>query len=89
MKLFIGNLPFRFKDDDLLELFSEYNPTSYKVIVDRETGRSKGFGFVEFDSKDVGEEVIKSFNGKEIDNRALVVNEARPQENRPKRRQFN
>lgn len=82
MKLFIGNLPYNYTEEDLKSLFSEYSPVSCKVIFDRDTQRSKGFGFIELSSKEVGEEAIGALNGKEIEGRAIVVNEARPQEKR-------
>ena len=79
MKLYIGNLSYRMTDSDLEAAFAPFGAvSSAKIITDRETSRSKGFGFVEFDSKSEGEEAIESMNGKEIEGRALVVNEARP-----------
>lgn len=85
MKLFIANLPHAFSDEDLKSLFSEYSPISCKVIFDRDTNRSKGFGFVELESKESGQEAIDSLNGREVDGRAIVVKEAHPQEKRPRR----
>lgn len=79
--LYVGNLPFSTTDDDLREAFSAYGTvTRAQVISDRETGRSRGFGFVEMETG--GDEAIEGMNGKELDGRALTVNEARPRENR-------
>ncbi|MEI8301086.1 MAG: RNA-binding protein [Chlamydiota bacterium] len=84
MKLYVGNLPLNnFTESDLQNLFSTYSSViSCKLIFDRETNRSKGFGFVEFSSKDEAEQAIADLNTKEVGGRKLVVNEARPQEKR-------
>lgn len=83
MKLYVGNLSFNTSNQDLTELFSEIGTVeSANVIEDRETGRSRGFGFVEMASKEEGENAIAQLNGKEVDGRELKVNEAKPQENR-------
>jgi RNA recognition motif-containing protein len=83
MKLYVGNLAFQTTDDDLLELFSQAGSVeSAQVVMDRDTGRSRGFGFVEMASKSEGEAAIAQFNGAEINGRSLTVNEARPRENR-------
>lgn len=88
-KLFVGGLPFATTDEELSELFSAHGTVSYaKVITDRETGRSKGFGFVEFENDDEGKAAEKAMNGSEIGGRSITVNEARPREERP-RRDFN
>ena len=88
-KLFVGGLPFATTDEELSELFSAHGTVSYaKVITDRETGRSKGFGFVEFENDDEGKAAEKAMNGTEIGGRSITVNEARPREERP-RRDFN
>jgi cold-inducible RNA-binding protein len=81
-KLYIGNLSYHVNDESLLQLFSEkgYKPISAKVITDRETGRSRGFGFVELGAQDDAARAISEFNGMDMDGRALMVNEARPQE---------
>jgi RNA recognition motif-containing protein len=92
MKLYVGNLPLSYKESDLEDLFKEFTSViSCKLIIDRETGRSKGFGFVEFSSKDEAVKAISELNGKDADGRALVVNEARPQEKKDmgSRRPFN
>ncbi|MFM8330110.1 MAG: RNA recognition motif domain-containing protein [Candidatus Methylumidiphilus sp.] len=81
IKLYVGNLSYSVGDSDLQKLFTPYGAVgSAQVIKDRETGRSKGFGFVELGSNQEGQEAIKALNGKEVDGRALVVNEARPKE---------
>lgn len=78
-KLFVGSLPFRMSDDDLAELFKEYGTVeSARIIMDRETNRSRGFGFVEMSSDDEADAAIKGVNNTEVDGRTLVVNEARP-----------
>lgn len=83
MKLYVGNLSFNTTADDLTELFGGVGTVqSANVIEDRETGRSRGFGFVEMSSKEEGENAIEQFNGKEVDGRELKVNEAKPQESR-------
>lgn len=82
-QLFVGSLPFRMSDDELKELFAEFGEvSSAKIINDRETGRSRGFGFVEFESETEAQAAIKGMNGKDIDGRALTVNVARPREER-------
>lgn len=84
MKLYVGNLSYQMTDADLESTFAEFGQvSSAKVITDRETNRSRGFGFVEFGSKEEGNSAIEGLNGKEVSGRSLVVNEARP----PKPRQ--
>ena len=83
-KLYVGNLSYNIRDDELLQAFSQYgNVSSAKVMMDRETGRSKGFGFVEMSSEAEAQAAINGMNGQPIDGRAVVVNEARPREERP------
>ena len=83
MKLYVGNLPFSATEEDLSELFSQAGSVeSSRIITDRDTGRSRGFGFVEFASKTEGEDAINRFNGYQLGGRALTVNEAKPQEPR-------
>jgi len=82
-KLYVGNISFDTTNQDLIDLFSGSGTVqSANIIEDRETGRSRGFGFVEMSSKAEAEAAIASLNGKEIDGRALKVNEAKPQQNR-------
>jgi len=83
-KLYVGSLPYSITDESLLQLFSEkgYKPVSARVITDRDTGRSKGFGFVELGPEDDAARAIGEFNGMNVEGRALQVNEARPQESR-------
>jgi RNA recognition motif-containing protein len=83
MKLYVGNLSFNTSTQDLNELFGTVGTVeSANIIEDRETGRSRGFGFVEMSSKEEGQNAIAQLNGKEIDGRELKVNEAKPQESR-------
>ncbi len=83
VKLYVGNLPFSATDHDLEDLFSQAGPvTSASIITDRETGRSRGFAFVEMETQEVAEAAISQFNGYQLDGRAVVVNEARPKESR-------
>ena len=80
-KLYVGNLSFRVTSEELRQLFSQYgNVTSASVISDRDTGRSRGFGFVEM--ADGGEQAIEALNGQDLQGRALTVNEAKPREPR-------
>jgi RNA recognition motif-containing protein len=86
MKLYVGNLSFQTSSDDLQQLFAQAGTVeSASVVEDRETGRSRGFGFVEMSSKEEGEAAIAQFNGKEVNGRSLTVNEARPREDRGNR----
>lgn len=85
MNIYVGNLPYSVRDQDLMTLFSEHGTvSSAKVVIDRETDRSKGFGFVEMPSADEGTNAINKLNGFEFAGRALRVNEARPREERPR-----
>ncbi|HZM63841.1 MAG TPA: RNA-binding protein [Candidatus Saccharimonadales bacterium] len=85
-KLFVGSLSYQATDDDLKAAFDAVGQVvSAKVIMDRETGRSKGFGFVEMSTEEEAQAAVKQLNGKEIAGRAVVVNEARPQEPRERR----
>ena len=78
-KLYVGNLSYSLGDSELQQLFAPHgNVQSAQVIVDRDTGRSKGFGFVEMGSDQEAQTAIDALNGKEVDGRALTVNEARP-----------
>lgn len=83
MKLYVGNLAFQTTSDELQALFAQAGTVeSAAVVEDRETGRSRGFGFVEMATKEEGAAAIEQFNGKEVNGRALKVNEAKPRENR-------
>jgi RNA recognition motif-containing protein len=83
-KLYVGNLAYSIRDDDLQQAFSQFGTVaSAKVMMDRDTGRSKGFGFVEMGSDAEAQSAINGMNGQALDGRALVVNEARPREDRP------
>lgn len=89
VKLYIGNLAYSVTDASLGDLFSQFgNVLSAKVIMDKFTGKSKGFGFVEMDSSGSGQQAIEALNGKDFDGRSIVVNEARPQPPREPRRDF-
>ncbi len=80
-KLYVGNLSFGVTSDDLQEHFAQAGTVeSAKVVEDRDTGRSRGFGFVEMSSSDEAQAAIEQFNGQDLDGRSLVVNEARPRE---------
>jgi cold-inducible RNA-binding protein len=82
-KLYVGNLSYDTTDSDLQNLFGPHGTVqSAQVIMDRDTGRSKGFGFVEMDSGEQAQAAISALNGREVDGRALTVNEARPREER-------
>ena len=83
-KLYVGNLSYNIRDDDLHQAFAQYGTvSSAKVMMDRDTGRSKGFGFVEMGSDPEAQAAINGMNGQALDGRAIVVNEARPREERP------
>nr|WP_295076837.1 RNA-binding protein [uncultured Roseateles sp.] len=83
-KLYVGNLAYSVRDESLQEAFSQFGSvTSAKVMMDRDTGRSKGFGFVEMGSDAEAQTAINGMNGQDLDGRAIVVNEARPREERP------
>ncbi len=81
MNIYVGNLPFRMSDQDLSELFAEYGEVvSARIIKDRETGRSKGFGFVEMEDDNTANEAISSLDGAAVQGRNIRVNEARPRD---------
>jgi cold-inducible RNA-binding protein len=83
MKLYVGNLAFQTTGEDLQQLFSQAGTVeSASVVEDRETGRSRGFGFVEMSTKEEGQAAIQQFNGKDVSGRNLNVNEAKPREDR-------
>jgi len=86
-KLYVGGLSYDTTEDSLQTAFSEAGSVeSAKIITDRMSGRSKGFGFVEMSSEEEAKKAIEMWNGKEFEGRSLTVNEARPMENRPPRR---
>ena len=83
-KLYVGNLAYSVRDESLHQAFSQFGTvTSAKVMMDRDTGRSKGFGFVEMGSDAEAQSAINGMNGQPLEGRAVVVNEARPREERP------
>jgi cold-inducible RNA-binding protein len=83
LKLYVGNLAYGVTNTDLENMFTPHgNVQSAQIIMDRDTGRSKGFGFVEMSSNDEAQAAMNALNGKESDGRALTVNEARPREER-------
>jgi hypothetical protein len=85
-KLYVGNLPYSVRDSDLEQAFSQFGAvTSAKVMMERDTGRSKGFGFVEMGSDAEAQAAINGMNGQPLGGRSVVVNEARPMESRPPR----
>ena len=85
-KIYVGNLSYKVTEDDLKDLFAEFGTiTEINVITDRETGRPRGFAFVEMESDDEATKAINSLNGKELQDREIVVNEARPRrDSRPR-----
>jgi RNA recognition motif-containing protein len=85
-KLFVGNLAFKVTESDLEKLFSQYGPvTESLVMLDRQTGRSRGFGFVSMESAEGAKAAVEALNGSQYEGRPLTVNEARPREERPRR----
>lgn len=83
MNIYVGNLDFKVNEDDLQKVFEEYGTVnSAKIIVDKFSGRSKGFGFVEMENDKEANEAIKGLNGTELESREIVVNEARPRKER-------
>jgi RNA recognition motif-containing protein len=85
MKLHVGNLPFSVGDEELKNLFADYNPEEVSLIKDKFSGRSKGFGFVTISDDEVAKKAISELNGKDVQGRELKVSEARPMEERPER----
>lgn len=85
-KLYVGGLPYKTTDDELRDYFSKAGTvTSATIIMDKMTGRSKGFGFVEMESDEEANSAIDMFNGQDFGGRNILVNEARPKEDRPRR----
>ncbi len=86
MNIYVGNMPYSMNEDELRELFGAYGAvTSVRLVTDRETGRAKGFGFVEMANDAEANAAIEAINGNKQGGRELVVNEARPREERPRR----
>ena len=86
MNIYVGNLDYNLKEEELGEIFSEYGEvTSVKIIKDRETGRAKGFGFVEMAVEAEGEKAVEELDGAEVNGRNMKVNKARPRPERPQR----
>lgn len=90
MNIYVSNLSFKVEDEDLREFFAEYGEVaSAKVITDRESGRSRGFGFVEMTDDAAAEKAIQELNGAAVDGRTIGVTVAKPKEDRPKKRNLN
>ena len=86
VRLYVGNLPFTVTEQDLEEIFAQVGKVeSSNIVTDRDTGRSRGFAFVEMETQEAAEAAIQNFHGRELDGRSLTVNEARPRESRPPR----
>ncbi|MCH1554741.1 MAG: RNA-binding protein [Pseudomonadales bacterium] len=86
MKIYVGNLPFKMTLEELSEMFEAFGSVADAVIInDRETGRSKGFGFIEMSEDQAAKAAIDALNGEDVGGRALTVNEARPREERSRR----
>ena len=89
-KMFVGGLPFAMTDDQLNQLFASFGTVvSASVVMDKFTGRSRGFGFVEMDNDDEAQNAIKELDGSDVDGRKINVSVARPREDRPRRDNFN
>jgi len=87
MNIYVGNLDYNINDQDLERFFAEYGTVeSAKIIIDKYNGRSKGFGFVEMSNEEEAQKAIKELNGATLENREMVVNEARPKTETPRRR---
>lgn len=87
-RIYVGNLPYSCSEEDLKNIFASYEPSSVKLIIDHESGRSKGFGFVDIDSNDLADKAIAELDKKVVDGKELTVNEARPQKKRDNNRSF-
>ena len=86
MNIYVGNLPYAVDRDGLKELFAPFGEVlSTRIVIDRDTNRSKGFGFVEMPNEEQARQAVEAMNGQEVDGRKVVVNEARPREERPRR----
>ena len=85
MNIYVGNLSYNTTEDELRQLFAEFGDVdSAKLIMDRDSGQSKGFGFVEMSDNSGGQQAIEGLNGRDINGRALTVNKAKPKEDRPR-----
>lgn len=86
MNIYVGNLAYAVNDDELAKIFSEFGSVdAARIVMDRDSGRSKGFGFVEMSDAAAANAAIEALNGKDLNGRKVVVNEARPREDRPRR----
>lgn len=86
MNLYVSNIAFKLRDDELRQAFEPYGEiVSSKIIMDRDTGRSRGFGFVEFSNREAGQSAIDALNGIDLGGKEISVSEARPREDRPQR----
>ncbi|MDD4817919.1 MAG: RNA-binding protein [Victivallaceae bacterium] len=86
MNIYVGNLAYAVTDEDLANYFAEFGTVdAARIVMDRDSGRSKGFGFVEMSDANAANAAIEALNGKELNGRKIVVNEARPREERPRR----
>ena len=89
MNLYVGNLSYDMTDADLQQVFEEYGTVNkVNIIMDRDSGRSKGFGFVEMESSESGEKAVQELDGQEVKGRNLKVNQARPREESPRRQSW-
>ena len=89
MNLYVGNLSYDMTDEDLQQVFEEYGTVNkVNIIMDRDSGRSKGFGFVEMENSEDGEKAVQELDGQEVKGRNLKVNQARPREERPRRQSW-
>ena len=85
-KIFVGNLPWSIKNDQLRDLFAQFGEIVEAIVIqERRTGRSKGFGFVTFTTPEAADAAVQEMHGKEVEGRNIVVNKARPREERPQR----
>lgn len=89
MNLYVSNIAFKMRDDELRQAFEPYGEiVSAKIIMDRDTGRSRGFGFVEFADREAGQAAIDGLNGADLQGKEISVSEARPREERPRNNSF-
>ncbi|MBC8384801.1 MAG: RNA-binding protein [Candidatus Cloacimonetes bacterium] len=89
MNIYVGNLSYKMRDEELKDMFNAFGSVSEcRVVMDRNSGRSKGFGFVEMPEQAEGEEAIKQLDGKEFDGRNIKVNVAKPKEDKPRRQRY-